>query len=125
MKLLRYLKDAPEALQCRPIPGHQLWLLYADGVKGAVCMAPLLDVGMFRMLRDERVFATARLDATWHAVRWPNAGVCIDTATLYADLRARGAKPAPRVTDPAFQRFMGLTLTRVPLRAKRSPREGT
>lgn len=118
----KFYAEAPNLIACNPEPGWRLRLKFANGVAGQVHLENLLDIGAFKLFRDPRVFATARLDPQYGAVVWPIAGIQLDSSILYHDLRARGVEPLQPGRDVKFQRFLRTTLRRVPLRPKRPPK---
>ena len=98
-------------IACKPLSRYNLWLKYSDGSSGVVSLESVLDLGMFRALRDQHMFRTARVDEETGAVRWPQAGVRLDPEILRQDILARGAiLHEPPSKDLAFARFMAAVL---------------
>lgn len=103
--------ERSRVLALRPERDFCVWLRFADGLVGTVCLKRLLDIGYFRALRDTRVFNTVSIDVDTGAVRWACAGIRLDPETLYQDIAARDAFSTGLSQDePAFRRFMALAL---------------
>lgn len=80
----------PKLTRVEPRGGCRLWLEYDDGTSGEVDLSHLLDLGIFKALRDRSLFKRVRI--TDHgAVRWTDdLELCADS--LY--VRLTGAPPA-------------------------------
>ena len=84
------------AIRAEARGGCRIWLEYDDGVCGEVDLSPLLDLGMFRALRDRSLFERVRI--TDHgAVVWSD-DLELGADSLY--LRLTGDPPAG-LTDAA------------------------
>jgi hypothetical protein len=76
----------PRILSAKPLPEYWIEVEYeGDGVK-FFDMKPYLDLGIFRALKDERLFCTVRV--AFDTVEWSN-GVDIDPDELYANSTSR------------------------------------
>lgn len=71
-----------EAKAVKPLPGFRLLITFANGEERTFNVAPYLDKGMFRELRDESLFRSVRI--SFDAVEWAN-GVDLCPEILYAD----------------------------------------
>ncbi len=102
------------ALACRAESDHNVWIRFDDGLEGRVCLANLLCLGAFKMLRDPREFRAVFVDPEAGTIIWP-AGVRLDPDILYQDIAARGgARRRDIGLEDQFQRFMSLVLRRGP-----------
>jgi hypothetical protein len=74
----------PRVINVIPLAGYKLHLEFSSGETGVYDCSGLLDIGVFKELRDANYFRTARiLDGT---VAWPHEqDICPDT--LYLDSR--------------------------------------
>ena len=75
----------------RALPGHRLWLRYADGEERIFDATPLLTTGVFTRLADEAAFAGVGLD--FGVPTWPEAEVDLSPEYIYQESVA--ATPAP------------------------------
>ena len=83
----------PMAIRAEARDGYRLWLEYDDGLCGEVDLSHLLDLGIFRALRDRSLFEQVRI--TDHgAVRWSD-DLELGADSLYDRL------PAAPPTSPA------------------------
>lgn len=80
MSFLDYLCDVTE---CEPLPGYRLRVRCSDGASGVFDMSGYVDRGMFRALRDERVFSRVRIVAG--APTWPG-GIDIAPELVRSDM---------------------------------------
>ena len=86
----------PKPTRVEPRGGCRIWLEYDDGSIGELDLSPLLDLGMFRALRDRSLFERVRI--TDHgAVVWSD-DLELGADSLY--LRLTGDPPAG-LTDAA------------------------
>jgi hypothetical protein len=90
-------------VSCRARASYELELRFEDGLQGEVYLGNLVDIGAFSRWRDLALFMTARPDNDSGTIVWPAAGVRLDADILYADIAARGGRPAPA---PGADRFM-------------------
>ena len=51
------------------LPGHRIWLRYADGTEGEVDLSDLVGRGVFAAWNDKEFFASVRLDESG-ALAW-------------------------------------------------------
>ena len=65
MKVLHII----EARVCGP---HSLELVFSDGLRKRVNLAPLLTGPVFQPMKDPRYFARVQVDTVWKTVTWPN-----------------------------------------------------
>ena len=76
----------PKLTRVEPRGGCRLWLEYDDGASGEVDLSHLMDLGIFRALRDRSLFK--RVQITDHgAVRWSD-DLELGTDSLYDRLLA-------------------------------------
>jgi len=59
---------------------HHLLLTFSDGEERVFDVTPYLELGLFAELKDESLFAAARVE--FHTVCWPN-GLDLDPEILY------------------------------------------
>ena len=87
MKLLdvTYLKD------------YSIHILFEDGVEGDIDLNNLVELGVFKILKDPALFA--KVYNTGYSIAWSN-DLEIDVATIYAELS--GKDPATAFTKPAY-----------------------
>lgn len=82
----------PRVRSVRPLKGHKLRLTFTNGEVGVYDCAPLLDLGVFRELRDPEYFRQAQVFL--ETVAWPHEqDICPDT--LYLDSRKVRRKRSP------------------------------
>jgi hypothetical protein len=74
----------------KPLPGHRLWLRFADGTEGTVDLSGDVGVGVFALWRDPAAFAAVRLGDAGQPVWSDLVDLCPDT--LY--LKVTGLTPA-------------------------------
>ena len=77
-------------VRVQALPGHNLWVVFADGTSGRVDVSKLVfgaDAGVFEALRDPGVFA--QVTVVLGAVTWPSE---LDLApdAMYDALKANG-----------------------------------
>jgi hypothetical protein len=72
----------PRVKEVVPLPDYRLRLIFTNGETREYDVKPLLEKGVFRALRDESMFRSAR---PWHGtVQWSGGqDICPDT--LYED----------------------------------------
>ena len=86
----------PKLTRVEPRGGCRLWLEYDDGASGEVDLSHLLDLGIFRALRDRSLFEQVRI--TDHgAVRWTD-DLELGADSLYDRLTST---PPPALADAA------------------------
>lgn len=64
------------------LDGSHVALRFSDGHCGVLDMSPYMNDGVFRRLRDQHVFKTAR--AGVNTVEWDNGAIDVDPETAYA-----------------------------------------
>ncbi|HVG84760.1 MAG TPA: DUF2442 domain-containing protein [Vicinamibacterales bacterium] len=77
-------------VEARPLPGHLLYVRFADGVSGEVDMSTLVlspRAGVFAALADAEIFARVGLEDG--AVTWPN-GVDLAPDAMYDAIKSFG-----------------------------------
>jgi hypothetical protein len=62
----------PKIIEVRPLANYRLWLRFHDGKSGTVDLSAELWGPMFEPLRDQQLFAQARVDPELDTVTWPN-----------------------------------------------------
>lgn len=74
---------SPDVLAVAPLEGYKLKLTFANGEEGVFDCSDLLDLGVFKELKDERYF---RMVKPWEGtIAWPNGqDLCPDTLYLGA-----------------------------------------
>jgi len=65
-----------------PLENYRLALTFADGKKGVYDMKPLLDFGVFRSLRDIKLFNSVKVETP--SIIWSN-NIDIAPETLYKE----------------------------------------
>lgn len=63
-----------------PLDNYQLWLKFKNGEEKIFDMKPYLEKGIFKKLKDENIFKTAKV--SFDTVEWANEAD-IDPETLY------------------------------------------
>ncbi len=72
---------SPDVINVKPDQDYTLHLWFANGEEGVLDMKPYLDKGIFRDLRDEKMFQTVRPFVG--TIQWANeADLCPDTVYL-------------------------------------------
>lgn len=72
---------SPDVINVKPDQDYTLHLWFANGEEGILDMKPYLDKGIFRDLRDEKMFQTVRPFVG--TIQWANeADLCPDTVYL-------------------------------------------
>jgi uncharacterized protein DUF2442 len=85
-----------EVVDLRVLPGHRLFVRFADDTEGEVDVAPFIfarRAGVFERLRDPAKFARAYVDDG--AVTWPG-GLDLAPDAMYDDIKATGRRVAGR-----------------------------
>ena len=72
---------SPDVINVKPNQDYTLHLWFANGEEGILDMKPYLDKGIFRDLKDEKMFQTVRPFVG--TIQWANeADLCPDTVYL-------------------------------------------
>jgi hypothetical protein len=82
-------------VKVQALPAHRLRVRFADGTEGEVDTSRLVfgrAAGVFKALRDEKVFVTAFVENG--AVTWPN-GLDLAPDTMHAEIRTHGRYDVP------------------------------
>lgn len=92
----------PKPTRVEPRGGCRIWLEYHDGASGEVDLSHLLDLGMFRALRDRSLFERVRITDHGAVVWSDDLELCADS--LYHRLTGIApaeitAHAAPRTQD--------------------------
>ncbi|MBF8984883.1 DUF2442 domain-containing protein [Lutibacter sp. B2] len=66
----------------KPLQDYKLLLTFENGEKRTFDMKPYLDKGIFRELKDEKIFKTVRV--SFDSIEWSNEAD-IDPEVLYED----------------------------------------
>lgn len=66
----------------KPLQNYKLLLTFENGEKRTFDMKPYLDKGIFRELKDEKIFKTVRV--SFDSIEWSNEAD-IDPEVLYED----------------------------------------
>lgn len=69
-------------IDVEPLSNYQLLLTFENGEKRIFDMKPYLDKGIFKELRDERMFKSVKV--SFDSIEWPNQAD-IDPEVLYED----------------------------------------
>ncbi|MGE4284401.1 MAG: DUF2442 domain-containing protein [Clostridia bacterium] len=69
-------------INVEPLQGYQLLLTFDNGEKRIFDMKPYLDKGIFKELRDEKMFKSVRV--SFDSIEWSNQAD-IDPELLYED----------------------------------------
>lgn len=75
--------EIPEVVQVKVLEDYRLNLVFDDGARGVFDMRPYLERGVFRTLKDKRVFESAHIE--YGTVVWPNE-IDIAPERLYGDM---------------------------------------
>ena len=71
----------------KPLPGHKIWLKYADGVEGEVDLSGLVGKGVFCLWDDPNAFETVSIGESGQ-IRWGDqVDLCADA--LYMQLTGK------------------------------------
>lgn len=69
-------------IEVKPLEDYKLLLTFENGEKRTFDMKPYLDKGIFRELKDEKIFRTVRV--CFDSIEWSNEAD-IDPEVLYED----------------------------------------
>jgi len=69
---------------------YSLWLRFDDGLEGSVFLGNLLEIGAFKLWRDQDQFRRVAIDPAAMTLVW-DGGIELDSAVLYRDLQQRKA----------------------------------
>lgn len=69
-------------IDVKPLQDYKLLLTFENGEKRIFDMKPYLDKGIFRELKDEKIFKTVRV--SFDSIEWSNEAD-IDPEVLYED----------------------------------------
>src|SRR5476651_2526505 len=69
---------------------YSLWLCFDDGLEGSVFLGNLLEIGAFKLWRDQDQFRRVAIDPAAMTLVW-DGGIELDPAVLYRDLQQRKA----------------------------------
>jgi Protein of unknown function (DUF2442) len=69
---------------------YSLWLRFDDGLEGSVFLGNLLEIGAFKIWRDQDQFRRVAIDPAAMTLVW-DGGIELDPAVLYRDLLERKA----------------------------------
>ncbi len=72
----------PTIVEIIPTREYKLNIRYSNGENRSFDMSPYIDIGVFRELKDQKMFDTAK--KCFDTVEWDN-GADIDPETLYAE----------------------------------------
>ncbi len=89
---------APPMISVVPLEPYTVRCSFADGEVRDVDIEPVLDKGVFRVLRDPKRFAEAFLDEDSHTLAWPG-GVDLDREVIYG-LYPSASTPCARISTP-------------------------
>ncbi len=88
------MHEYPRLVAVEAQPEYTLLLTYTDGERRLFDVKPYLDLGLFRELRDERLFRSVHL--SFDTIAWSN-GADIEPEELYAESTAvSSGSPATR-----------------------------
>ena len=76
-------------LEARALPGHRLWLRFADGIEGEIDLANLVGKGVFKAWEDPEAFERVSVEHGRNVAWGEGIDLCADS--LYLDLT--GKKP--------------------------------
>lgn len=80
----------PQVVDLEPLPDYRLRLAFSNGEIRLFDVAPYLDWGIFKQLRDEALFNEAYIEAG--SVEWPTGqGLSYDTLYLKSTPEETGA----------------------------------
>jgi hypothetical protein len=69
---------------------YSLWLRFDDGLEGSVFLGNLLEIGAFKIWRDQDQFRRVAIDPAAMTLVW-DGGIELDPGVLYRDLLERKA----------------------------------
>ena len=75
----------------KPLADYKLELTFENKEIKIFDVKPYLDTGLFRTLRDEKVFKMVKV--SYDTIEWPN-GVDLDPEVLYEKSKVRKKEPA-------------------------------
>ena len=70
---------------------YSLWLRFDDGLEGSVFLGNLLEIGAFKLWRDQDQFRRVAIDPAAMTLVW-DGGIELDPSVLYRDLLERKAE---------------------------------
>jgi hypothetical protein len=65
---------------------YSIHVVFDDGVEGDVCLNDLVELGIFRVLKDPSLFS--KVYTTGYSIAWSDQ-LEIDVATIYAELSGK------------------------------------
>lgn len=80
----------------QPLNNYMLRLTFKNGEQKVFDMKPYLETGIFKALKDEEIFKTAKV--SFDTVKWDNEAD-IDPETLYYDSINLSLKESKNLTD--------------------------
>jgi len=69
---------------------YSLWLRFDDGLEGSVFLGGMLEIGAFKLWRDQDQFRRVAMDPQAKTLVW-DGGIELDPTVLYRDLLERKA----------------------------------
>ena len=75
---------------CKVEEDYKLWLRFDDGLEGSVFLGNLLEIGAFKLWRDQDQFRRVAIDPEARTLVW-DGGIELDPNILYRDLLERKA----------------------------------
>ena len=69
---------------------YKLWLRFDDGLEGSVFLGDMLEIGAFKLWRDQDQFCRVAIDPQAKTLVW-DGGIELDPTVLYRDLLERKA----------------------------------
>ena len=74
-------------VEVKPLPGHKIWLKYADGIEGEVDLSGLVGKGVFRLWDNPNAFENVSIGKSGE-IRWgEEVDLCSDA--LYMQLTGK------------------------------------
>ncbi len=87
----------PKVVEVKPLAGYKLRLRFDDGASGVVDLSNELWGPVFEPLKDQALFAQAKLDPELDTVVWPNA------ADFAPEFLYEAARRETMVQEPAVR----------------------
>ena len=72
----------PSIIEVTPTQEYTLNMRFSNGENRSFDMSPYIDIGIFRELKDQKMFATAK--KSFDTIEWDN-GADIDPESLYTE----------------------------------------
>ena len=78
-----------DLLEVKALPGHRIWVKFADGKEGEIDLSHLAGRGVFAAWNDAAVFNAVHIDPDCRTVAWPG-DIQLCRESLYEQLTGVG-----------------------------------